>query len=346
MLRFSSRDASHYKSEVLERCRKGEVQDGNPAGHPAGFPARRLGNLNRPEGCLLSHPHQASLPEVPALHGAEGSLPVQGSPIRPDVSTEGVHQSHGDSGLYSPPQGHQLTHVPRHLPAPSLIVREMSPTYMGGRPGDDIVNRVHSKSGEVRPGSYPEVLLPARGLRPGGGTGVTYLGKGRENSSPVQNSQEASLSGGEISSESLRRDECSCRCHPLGQVAHPPTAAVPSQPVVHVHTTFVLQSVPEQLFSGTPKLVELSGEPARRAASAFAKRGRGTVHRQFHDRVGGDPQHSPHGPGSLGPDNVRLQEHQLAGAQDTAPGDFALSGPPQESVSDDQIGQSSNDLQL
>ena len=221
----------------------------------------------------------------------------------------------------------------------------MSPTYKGGSPGDD-GSWVHSQPGEVRPGSYPEVLLPGRGLRPGGRTGATYLGKGRENSSPVQNSQEASVSGGEISSESLRRDECSCRCHPLGQVAHASTTAVPTQPVVHVHTTFVMQSVPEQLLSGTPKLVELSGDPDRRAASAFAKRDGGTVYRQFHDRVGGDPQHSPHGPGSLGPDNVRLQEHQLAGAQDSAPGDSALSGPPQESVNDDQIRQPSDDLQL
>ena len=43
---------------------------------------------------------------------------------------------------------------------------------------------------------------------------------------------------------------------------------------------------------------------------------------------------------------VRLQEHQLAGAQDSAPSDFVLSGPSQESVSDDPIGQPSDDLQL
>ena len=161
----------------------------------------------------------------------------------------------------------------------------------------------------------------------------------------MQNSQEASMSGGEISSESLRHDECSCRCRPFGQVAHASPAAVPTQPVVHVHT-FVMQGVSEQLFSRTPKLVELSIDLARRAVSAFAKRDGGTLHRQFHDGVGGDPQHSPHGPGSLRPDNIRLQEHQLAGAQDSAPSDSALAGPPQESVSDDQIGQLSDDLQL
>ena len=89
---------------------------------------------------------------------------------------------------------------------------------------------------------------------------------------PVQNSQEASMSGGEISSESLRHDECSCRCHPFGQVIHATVAAVPTQPVVHVNITFVMQGVSKQLFPGTPKLVELSREPATRAASAFAKR--------------------------------------------------------------------------
>ena len=98
-----------------------------------------------------------------------------------------------------------------------------------------------------------------------------------------------------------------------------------------------MQGDPKQLFSGTPQLVELSGEPARRTASAFADGG--TLHGQFHDRVGGNPQHSPHCPRSLGPDNIRLTKHQLVGAQDSAPGDSALSGPPQESVSDDQIHQ-------
>ena len=276
------RDAFHHKSEVIEqRCREGEDQDGNPAGSPKG----RLGHLNWPEGCLLSDPHQASLPEIPSLHSAGGSLPVQSSPIQPDLSTEGVHQSHGDSGIHSPPQGHQFLLVPRQLAPSSPIVREMSPAYKRGSPGDDW-SQVHSQPGEVRPGSYPEVLLPGRGLQPGWGTGATYLGKGRENSSPVQNSQEASLSGGEISSESLRRDECSCRCHPFGQVTHASTVAVPTQPVAHVHTTFVMQCVSEQLFSGTLKLVEISGEPAITAASAFAKRDWGTLHRQFHDGWG------------------------------------------------------------
>ena len=32
-----------------------------------------------------------------------------------------------------------------------------------------------------------------------------------------------------------------------------------------------MKGVPKQLFPGTPQLVELSGEPARRTASAFAQ---------------------------------------------------------------------------
>ena len=91
------------------------------------------------------------------------------------------------------------------------------------------------------------------------------------------------MSGGEISSESLRRDECSCRFHPSGRLHMRPLQLYL---VVHVHITFVMQGVSEQLFPRTPKLVELSGEPARRAASAFAKRDGGTLHRQFHDGVG------------------------------------------------------------
>ena len=219
----------------------------------------------------------------------------------------------------------------------------MPSTDKGSRPGHN-GSRLHCESGEVRPGTDTEVLLPGRGLRPGGRTGATYPRKGRENPSPVQNSQKASLSGGEISSESLGRDECSC--HPSRQVTHAPTTAVPTQPVVNVHATFVMQGVPKQFLPGTPQLVELSGEPARRTASAFAQRDGGTLYGQFHDGVGGNPQHSPHGPRSLGPDDVRLTQHQLAGAQDSAPGDFALSGSPQTSVSDDQIGQPSHDLQL
>ena len=340
------RDETHHQPKVLEQCcREREVQDGNPAGHQEGSPAGRLGNLNRPQGCLFPHSHQTSVPQVSPLHSGERSVPVQGSPIWPHFSAEGVYQGHVDPGVNSPPERHQSPFVSRRLASASQVFREMPSTDKGSRPGHD-GSRFHCESGEVRPGTDAEVLLPGRGLRLGGRTGATYPRKGRENPSPVQNSQKASVSGGEISSESLGRDECSCRCHPSRQVAHAPTTAVPTQPVVNVHATFVMQGVPKQLLPGTPQLVELSGEPARRTASAFAQRDGGTLYGQFHDGVGGNPQHSPYGSRSLGPDDVRLTQHQLAGAQDSAPGDSALSGSPQTSVSDDQIGQPSHDLQF
>ena len=57
---------------------------------------------------------------------------------------------------------------------------------------------------EVQPSTYSEVLLLEEDFDLVEG----LVQPTHEDSSPLQNSQEASVSGGEISSESLRRDEC------------------------------------------------------------------------------------------------------------------------------------------
>ena len=106
------RDETHHQPEVLEQCcREREVQDGNPAGHQEGSPAGRLGDLNRPQGCLFPHSHQTSVPQVSPLHSGERSVPVQGSPIWPHFSAEGVYQGHVDPGVNSPPERHQSPFV-------------------------------------------------------------------------------------------------------------------------------------------------------------------------------------------------------------------------------------------
>ena len=132
------RDAAHHQPKVLEQCcREGEVQDRNPAGHQEGSPTGRLGHLNQPEGCLFAYSHQTSVPQVSPLHSGEGSVPIQGSPIRPHLSAEGVHRGHGDPGVNSSPERHQSPLVPQRLATLSQVLRGMPSTDMGNGPGDD-----------------------------------------------------------------------------------------------------------------------------------------------------------------------------------------------------------------
>ena len=164
---------AHHQPQVLEQCcREREVQDGNSAGHQEGSPTGRLGHLDRLEGCLFPYSHQTSISQVSPLHSGGGSVPVQGSPIQPYLSAEGVHQGHSDPGVYSPPEGHQSPLVPRRLATPSQVLRGMPSTDTGSGPGYD-GSRVHCEPGEVRPGTNSEVLLTGRGLQLGGRITVT-----------------------------------------------------------------------------------------------------------------------------------------------------------------------------
>ena len=72
--------------------------------------------------------------------------------------------------------------------------------------------------------------------------------------------------------------QCGSRRHPSGQTPHETTSTLPTRPVVHVHTTFVLQGVSEQLLPEAPTLVERSTEFAARTTSSVTEVDQGTVY--------------------------------------------------------------------
>ena len=133
------------------------------------------------------------------------------------------------------------------------------------------------------------VLLSGRGFRPSPGHSSSDSGECRQDPYSLAHSPEASMSGSLFPVEGAGSPQRGSRRHPSGQTLHETTSTLPTQPVVHVHTTFVLQGDSEQLLPGTPTLVEQSTEFAARTTSSNTEGDRGTVYQQFSQRVGGQP---------------------------------------------------------
>ena len=243
---------------------EGEVQDGDPASQG------RVGHVHQSQGRLLPCPDQGSSQEVPALHSQGDGLPVSGSPLWPYHSAEGVYQGHGDPGLNSSQERDQPSPLPERLASQGQILSEVSDPDEGGVAGYHSVG-LYSQSGQVRTDPDAAVLLSRRGLRSSPGHCSPDSGEGRQDPYSLPHSPEASLPGSLLPSEGAGSSQRGSRCHPTGQTPHETTSTLPPQPVVHVHTTFVLQGVSEQLLSGPSTLVEQSTEIAARTTSSVTK---------------------------------------------------------------------------
>ena len=272
------RDETGHQLEVPQHLGgEGKVQDGDPASHPQGPLQGQMGRLHRSQGRLLPCSDQGSSKEVPALHSQGDGLPVSGSPLWPYHSTEGVYQSHGNPGINSPQERYQPSPLPERLPTQSQLLSEGSDPYEGVFSRDDSVG-LHRQPGQVRTDSDTTVFLSGRGLRPSPGHSSSNLGEGRQDPYSMSHSPEASLSGSPFPTEGAGSPQRSSRCHPSGQTPHETTSTRPPQPVVHVHTTFVLQGVSEHLLPGAPMLVERSTEFAARTTPSVTEGDRGTVY--------------------------------------------------------------------
>ena len=238
-------DETDHQLEVPQHLGgEGKVQDGDPASHMQSPHQRRMGHFHQSQGHLFSCPDQGSSQEVPALHSQGDGLPVSGSPLWPYLSAEGVHQGHGDPGFHSPQERHQP--LPGRLTSQSQLLSEVSDPDKGGFSGHDSVG-LHRQPGQVRTDSDTAVLLSGRGLRPSPGHCSPDSGEGRQDPYSLPHSPEASLSGSRFPTEGAGSPQSGSRRHPSRQTPHETTSTLPPQPVVHVHTTFVLQGVSEQL---------------------------------------------------------------------------------------------------
>ena len=168
-----SLEASHRSvvSEPLPPSRT--LQDGNPPLHSGGNPTLRLGDIHRPDGCLLSYSNSSVIPEVPPILGRYERVPVPGAPLWAFSGPKGILQNYG-SGRGSRSQ----LRSPYPPVFRRLVGQEPNPEPTPGRYGVGYQAYTgfgpDNKSGEVRADTLPGFCIrrdaihniPEQGLCP------------------------------------------------------------------------------------------------------------------------------------------------------------------------------------
>ena len=87
-----SKVASNLRSQCSQPVSQGQnFQDGDPRIHLPVIATRGVGHVARLHRRLLPHPYRSKLKEVPQIPLSESNLPIQGSPIWPVHSFNGVY---------------------------------------------------------------------------------------------------------------------------------------------------------------------------------------------------------------------------------------------------------------
>ena len=92
-----------------------KVSNGDSTERPGQPEQRRLDDLNRPKGRLLSDTDPCKIKALSEIPLGGPSLPVSGLMFRVINSPTGLHESHGNCSLPMPPEGNTTAQIPRRL---------------------------------------------------------------------------------------------------------------------------------------------------------------------------------------------------------------------------------------
>ena len=95
-----------------------EVQNGIDPLHPNSYSGRRLGGLAGPHRRLLPHSDRFLVEEVPSFCGKWGSLPIQGTSLRPQVRSSSLYEDNQCCGSLSSHERTPASSVFRRLATP------------------------------------------------------------------------------------------------------------------------------------------------------------------------------------------------------------------------------------
>ena len=149
------KQAQHFST-----CRK--VQNGNPGVHPD-FPGPRgVGIVDRPVGCIPSHPHPSKLKEVPKVLLQGPGVPVHLPTFRTGHSPPGLYDDRKGSETNGPLKRTQNSPIPGRLADQVPVPGGISKGHTGsGRPNP--ILGLDNQPGKIRTETYSGVFV--RGLR-------------------------------------------------------------------------------------------------------------------------------------------------------------------------------------
>lgn len=156
------------------------LQDGDNRRSELRYPTGRLGYITRPIGCVLPRSDCPSLQEVPEICHQRKCLPIQGTSVRLDHGTSGIHQdatTTGGSHAFTRNSVSQiLGRPPNKVPVQTTVFAvdavPTRPTLQVG-PG--------SKSRKIRYDSLARLYVHRRSVSDPAGNNVTTRGQDNQN---------------------------------------------------------------------------------------------------------------------------------------------------------------------
>ena len=163
----------------------GKVQNGDTGNHQDIPPTRRVGHLDRLQGCLLSHTNTGTFQEISQISCPGPDITIQGTSLWSVHSASGVHCDSKGGETDGHTQGYKNPPVPRRLVGTSHFPPRLSPTYSNS--GPDVPRpRLDGECGKIRTGTQASLRLCRLPVRCPVRQGPTYTGTlakpSRENS--------------------------------------------------------------------------------------------------------------------------------------------------------------------
>lgn len=113
--RISETDSRRQRSQQVHSM--GALQDGRYPSSEAPTAEGRLDGQIGPERRLLCSANPPGAPTLPVCTMEGGNLPIQLSPLRPILSSEGVHEDHAPSDSMAEADGLSDNHLHRRQPS-------------------------------------------------------------------------------------------------------------------------------------------------------------------------------------------------------------------------------------
>ena len=159
-------EASHRLKQAQHFSTRRKVLNGNSRVHQDLPDSRGMGSIDRPIGCLPSHPHPPKLKEVSQILPHVSGVPVHLPSFRTGHSAPGLYNVRKGSQAHGPLQRTQTSPIPGRL-ADQVPVSGGSPSEHTGSGRSNSVLGVDHKPGKIRTESYPGVFIRRLRVPPG-----------------------------------------------------------------------------------------------------------------------------------------------------------------------------------
>ena len=154
--------AGHRPKQAQHFSTRRKVQNGNSRVHQNLPDSRGMGIVDRPIGCLPSHPQSSKLKEIPKVLLQVAGVPVHLPPFQTGHSPPGLYNDCKGSEANGPLQRIQTSPIPGRL-ADQVPVSGGSPSEHSGSGRPNPVLGLDNKLGKIRTETYSGVFV--HGLR-------------------------------------------------------------------------------------------------------------------------------------------------------------------------------------